>query len=454
MNLRRFLLLWSGQFLSGLGSGITAFALGIYAFQMTRTVTSFSLVVLSLYLPSMVLKPLSGVLADRWNRRSLMAAGDLGAGLCILVLLLFLAGSGGGGAPGGADGVGSAGAGSTALVPVYLLAALASAFSSLREPAYKASITDLLTEAEFSRAAGFVQLAGAAQHLISPLAAGLLMATTSLTTVLSLDIATFGLAVVATCLVSATESVQSPQPRGVAVGRGLARAAATIRSHRRVRSVVFVLTAVTVFIGFMQTLLHPMLLLITSPETLGVIQSLAALGMVASSILLGSLKTTARHEQMLIGGLIAGGIGMALTGLTGSLAGTTVSLFLFFVALPFINTAADVLIRTGIPNEQQGRAWGLIGLITQAGYLVAYGTAGLLADHVFEPLFLTGGALCGTVGHLIGTGPGRGIGFLLGLSGLALAALALSLVASRLDGNGPNGPNATSPSFLAQETRS
>ncbi len=440
MNLRRFLVLWSGQFLSGLGSGITAFALGIYAFQMTRTVTSFSLVILALYLPSMVLKPLSGVLADRWNRRTLMVAGDLGAGLSILALLLLLTpDAAGGGSAGGS------------LIPVYLLVALASVFSSLREPAYKASITDLLTEGEFSRAAGFVQLAGAAQHLISPLVAGFLMTTASITTVLALDIATFGLAVAATRLVSATSQVQAPRSRSISIGKQLAEGAATIWTHRRVRPVVLVIAAVTVFVGFMQTLLHPMLLLVTTPDTLGKVQSLAALGMVGSSIVLGSLRTTGRHEQMFTVGLLVAGLGMAMTGLSATLPATTVALFVFFVALPFVNTAAEVIIRTGIPNEQQGRAWGLIGLITQAGYLVAYAASGFLADRVFEPLFLNGGTIYRTVGRLIGTGPGRGIGFLLGLSGLALAAVTLPLVANRLGGTPPGG---TPPSFLAKETRS
>ena len=67
---RPFILLWFGQMLSTLGSGMTAFALGIYAFQTTGTVSSFSGIIAALYLPAMVLKPIGGVMADRFDRKT------------------------------------------------------------------------------------------------------------------------------------------------------------------------------------------------------------------------------------------------------------------------------------------------------------------------------------------------------------------------------------------------
>jgi DHA3 family macrolide efflux protein-like MFS transporter len=73
--------------------------------------------------------------------------------------------------------------------------------------------------------------------------------------------------------------------------------------------------------------------------------------------------------------------------------------FLFFAALPFINTSADVLIRKNIPNEAQGRAWGIIGILSQIGYVVAYALAGVLTDHIFNPLLRHGGILASTVGR-------------------------------------------------------
>jgi MFS family permease len=98
--------------------------------------------------------------------------------------------------------------------------------------------------------------------------------------------------------------------------------------------------------------------------------------------------------------------------------------FLFFAALPFVNTGADVLVRRNIPNDRQGRAWGLIIVLSQIGYIAAYGLSGILADRVFNPLLNDGGALANSVGRIIGVGECRGIGLLLIVSGLLLMALA------------------------------
>ena len=56
--------------------------------------------------------------------------------------------------------------------------------------------------------------------------------------------------------------------------------------------------------------------------------------------------------------------------------------FLFFAMLPFANSCLDYLARINIPEEKQGRAWGLIGFLSQLGYVAAYGLSGILADGI------------------------------------------------------------------------
>jgi hypothetical protein len=52
--------------------------------------------------------------------------------------------------------------------------------------------------------------------------------------------------------------------------------------------------------------------------------------------------------------------------------------------------------------------------------LLAYLVAGPLADRVFEPLLTINGPLAGSVGKIIGVGPGRGIGLLFIIMGMLL----------------------------------
>ncbi|MDN8587640.1 hypothetical protein Q0V21_02555 [Paenibacillus sp. 11B] len=98
--------------------------------------------------------------------------------------------------------------------------------------------------------------------------------------------------------------------------------------------------------------------------------------------------------------------------------------FLFLSSLPFVNMSADVLVRNNISNEKQGRVWGIIGVLSQLGFIVSYSIAGFLADHVFNPLLEEGGALASTVGSYIGVGPGRGIAFLFIIAGVFVIVIA------------------------------
>ena len=116
---------------------------------------------------------------------------------------------------------------------------------------------------------------------------------------------------------------------------------------------------------------------------------------------------------------------MSMTGVNENLAIIGISTFLFFSTLPFMNSCADVLVRVSVPNELQGRVWGLISLITQMGTVTAYIISGVMADYIFEPMFNKNGILVENIGMIIGTGKGRGIGFMLILSGIGMLIMAI-----------------------------
>lgn len=103
---------------------------------------------------------------------------------------------------------------------------------------------------------------------------------------------------------------------------------------------------------------------------------------------------------------------MAVFGLKESIPLMCASGFFFFAMLPFANTALDYLLRTNIDNTCQGRAWGLIGVLSQVGYVAAYALAGVLAD---------------AAARIMGVSVGRGAAQLITASGILLAATAFLL---------------------------
>lgn len=403
----RFLLIWAGQLLSKIGSGISAFALGIYLFQQTESTSAYAFLLLAAFLPSVLLAPIGGVIADRKDRKLLIVIGDLGSALGILFVIVMLMHY-----PG-------------LHWPVYLGVAISSLFIALHSPAFKAYITDLLDEEAYAKASGLIQLAEASRFILAPVFAGLLLARLSLPLVLFIDVATFIVAALALVFIRNTTQQPHIQANSHGFWCDLAAGVRYIAGHRLISNLLVLTTLVTFFTGVLQSLFAPIILAFADVTTLGAIQSIAASGMVVSSLVIGLISKTHDQQQVLTRALLIAGLFYLLIGTTTNTVLLTGVSFCFFLTLPFVNTSLEVLFRQKIDNAMQGRIWALISLISQVGLLVAFGSTGLLVDHIFNPLLNANGPLANTIGRLIGTGPSRGSALLVIIAGtLFMATIA------------------------------
>ena len=406
--MKKFMRIWIGELISSIGSGMTAFALSIYVYELTGSVSYVSLVTLLAYMPTILLSPVGGVLADRYDRRLLMIIGDLFSGLGLIYILWQIQ------------------IGNTGMMPILLGVTFNAVFVALLEPSYRATVTDLLTEEEYGKASGMVQIAGNAKYLISPALAGIILGVADIRVILLIDICTF--IVTVSMVASVRKTVRKPIKRETqGVFLEMKEGLMFLARNKGIGSLVIIMAFVCFFMGFVQTLTGPMVLAVSDAKTVGFLESACAVGMLVGSIWIGVAGIKKSYAVVL--GISGGfcGISMALAGISTNIMITGIGIFLFFLMLPFMNTCADVLVRVSIPNELQGRVWGMISLLTQIGTVVAYMICGILADYVFEPMFLDGGLLADSVGRLIGTGKGRGIGFLLILSGLGMTMVALTI---------------------------
>nr|WP_162341372.1 MFS transporter [Paenibacillus paridis] len=406
---RKFIILWFGELVSSIGSGLTAFGLGVYVFQTTHSATAVSLVTLCTFLPMILLSPVGGVLADRFDRRLMMLLGDGGSALGLIYIVIVML------------------SGEAQLWQLCVGVTISSLFASLTDPAYKATITDLLPEEQFAKASGLVQLAGSSKYLLSPVLAGMLLAVVDIEALLIIDISTVVITIITISavrrsLVTKSNSVSKKQ---FSLAKDLKEGWQVLVSRKGVFALTLLLTVVTFYMGILQTLFTPMVLPLSNAKTLGIVQSVSATGLLLGSLFIGIFSVNQQYARVLSAGLFVTGIFFSLIGVSTNIYVIAAAGFLFFATLPFVNTSADVLIRKNIPNEAQGRAWGMIGVVSQFGYIAAYASAGLLSDYVFNPLMVEGGGLASTVGKWIGSGQGRGIALLFVVSGILVMALAL-----------------------------
>jgi len=376
-NFLKFMVLWAGELISSIGGGLTSFGLGVYVFQQSGSAASTSMVMLLAFLPTLLLSVPAGVLADRHDRRVLMMIGDGFSAFGILYVLACMI-------QGEAD-----------LYQICIGVFISSAFYALLEPAYRATVTDLLTKEEYSKASGMVSIAGSARFFISPILAGTLLAVSDIKLLLAIDICTFFPTVIGAAMVKREigEGRATPMTdcRGEgypekgereSFGESLKQGWKAIAGRHGILALVTVSALITYFMGTFQTLAQPLILDFADSAALGIGETICACGMLASGLFLGIRGIKRGYVKKLSVSLFGAGIGMAGFGIRENFFSICLFGILFFAMLPFANNCLDYLVRTNIPDELQGRAWGVIGFISQIGYVVAYGTAGVAADRV------------------------------------------------------------------------
>ena len=353
-----------------------------------------ALVTLLGFLPTLLLSVPAGALADRYDRRLLMMIGDGCSALGIVYILVCMMNGG------------------ASLTQICVGVLISAVFSALLEPAFRATITDLLTKEEFSRASGLVSLAGSARYLLSPILAGFLLTIGDVKLLLAIDICTFFVTVVSAAVVR--RSIGSKAPEAAAGFLASIREGWQIlRAKKGVLVLVLVSSAITLFMGMFQILAEPMMLSFADAKTLGVVETICASGMLVSGLILGVRGIKGNFTGIMSASLALAGLMMIGFGLFENVLPICAFGFLFFAALPFANNSLDYLTRTHIPDEVQGRVWGLIGFLSQLGYVAAYAVSGVAAD---------------ALGAWTGLGVGRGAALVIQVAGGMMAVIAIGML--------------------------
>lgn len=411
--MKKFRILLVGQLISSIGSGLTGFGLAIYILKLTGSVTATGIFSICAFLPSILLAPLGGTLADRYDRRLMMLLGELLSGMGLFICLFSVIST------------------MPSLVMICIGISVSSIFTALMEPAFKATITDLLPEEEFGKASALVQLANSTKLIISPAIAGILLQITSVSTLIMIDILTFFTTAIMITIVKkgmiSKEKVVSNNNLVKEIKEGII----AIKEKKGILALIMIMTFATFCLGFIQILSKPLILAFANEKELGILSTVIALGMMAGSIIMSSTKNVKSYVNLLSVGLFGCGIFFALIGVKENIFLIAIFGFMMFAFMPAVQVGAEVLIRKNLANEVQGRAFGLISFVTQMGYIIAYILSGMLSDLIFEPFMSGNSWFALEIGKIIGEGIGRGTALLILIVGLVLATLGIFVLGIR-----------------------
>lgn len=407
-NLRGFALVTFGQLVSLIGSRALAFALGIWVYLQTGSVTQFSVILVSALLPGLLVLPFAGAAADRWNRRLLMIAGEAanaaGTGL---ILVTFATGS-------------------LELWHIYVAAGLGSIATSFQQPAYLAAVAQLVPKQYLARTNGVLQAVLAVSQAIGPLLGGALIVLIGLGGVMLVDLATVLVAMFTLMVVRIPDLLF--RKREETIWKEIRGGVRYIAQRRSLVAMVVFFLGYNLVLGFALALVAPMVLSFASAGTLSVTATVGAVGGIAGGLAMALWGGFERRATGMVGFAALTGVGMIVAGLRPSPIFAITGLAAIMASIALINGHWQTMIQVKVGMELQGRVLATNRMIANLTEPLGYVGAGWLADAYFEPAMADGGRLSDTLGGLLGSGPGRGMALVIVvLGGVQVAWAVLGL---------------------------
>ena len=387
--MKTFMVIWFGQFISMLGSALSAFGLGIWIFQKTGSAASFAMSAVCTVLPALLFAPFAGSIADRKKRKAIILLTDsIDAFLKILIVTLLIFNK-------------------LELWMVYPLVFISGTLGTFQNPAFGASIPMLVPIDKLTRANGLLQFSSAIQNLLAPVIAGFLYPLIELKGLFIIDFVSFFFALASIAF------IKIPQPLIEKTKDSLVLAALKdlkyawkylIQKEGLMQLIVFF-----AFLNFIANLsmilLGPLMMSVYNSQAYGNVQAGIGLAMLLGGLCSSLIPDTKNKIKRILLILSLCSIGPIISGTTLNRIIITAGFFIFMFPVPYVNTLLMSIFQIKIERNVLGRVGALMTAILAAITPIAYLCAGPLADYVFEPLM---------------NEKGRGIGLIFIISGILL----------------------------------
>lgn len=414
-GMRPFFVLWGGQFLSVIGSTMTQFALAIWIWEQTNTVTPMILTTVFFFAPTIFIGPIAGALVDRWDRKRLMVASDTLAGLASVFVLGFFA------------------AGQLEVWHLYITAFLSGAFQSLQAPALMASVSTLVPQEDYPRAASLLGLSDSMGQILAPVLAGLLYAVIGVNGILLIDFITFIFAVSTLLFIHIPRpevSIEGDTSKGSLLKESLF-GFQFLLSQRNLLALFGFMLVVNVLVEPWASMLSPLVLARSGGDTvvLAIVQFGGFVGAVIGGIAVYRVRVGTEYTKYLLIGLAALGLLTLPIGLSGTILAWMIAHFMFFFLHAFIGAYHHTIWQLAVPADVQGRVFAVRRLTFGLTATLSPYFFGQLADQTFEPAFQQSSQLQYSLGWFVGNGTGAGIAAIFVICSALLVMLAVAALA-------------------------
>ena len=415
-GMRGIFIIWLGQMISGIASGITFVALPIWILNFTEgSGTAIGIWEFFYFASYLLVVQFAGVLIDRYNRKLMMLVYDISSFVVIAVLLVLEATE------------------ALDLWHLYVAAVILGIGFAFHSPSYSAAITTMVPKQQYVRANGLMTLIYDIPDIFAPILGGILVIVIGLGGILIVNLLALVLSISALLFVevpSTPHTVEGDKSRSKLI-KEVVYGIRYILERPGLLGIELIFLFGNLFSGISLSVaaLYPMILLRTgnNTEAVGLVQSAGALAVVATGVYLsmwGRIKRPSR--AILLGWILSSIFGLVLLGVGQVVTIWLIAIVIHSIFEPIVNVAIETFLQTKVAPDIQGRVFSASDFMAQAMIPITPLVAGFLGDRIFEPAMAEGGSLANLFGWLIGTGPGSGFGLLIFLCGVSGLLIGLS----------------------------
>lgn len=396
----RFAVVAAGQLVSAIGSALSLLVMSVWMLDHTGRISAFATTAAVSLLPGILVGPVAGAVADRYGRRTVMLIADATAGATTFGMAMLVA------------------LNRPNLLEICLLCGLTSVAAAFQRPAFLAAVAQLVPKPFLGHASGVVQLGAGMGALFAPMIGAGLLTVLPLSVILLIDAATFTVAVGTLAAVRFPDRLFRRREESMRVQ--LARGVRYVlrRPGLRALMVFFLGDHILYAIGF--TLIQPMVLLEHGVGTLGLVLVAGGVGALTGALTMSIWGGTRRRTHGMLLATAASNVAIVVIGLAREPWLIAVGMFGLAFSEALIDGHWMALLQT-----KEGRVNSLFLVVVTVFLPIGYLVMGPLADHVLRHTLEPGGALHDSVGPVLGTGPDRGLGFVVVISGLLLSVWLL-----------------------------
>lgn len=396
-ELRTFLILWITQSFSALGSAMTSFTLVIWSYQQQGSALTTSLLSICSYAPYVLLSIFAGALSDRWNKKATMLISDSFAALCTVSILILLT------------------TGKLQIWHLYLINSLNGLMNTVQQPASDVAISLLAPPKHYQKVSGMRSFSNSLVTILTPVFATSLLSFTSIRFVIGFDLVTFATAFLALLIFVRIPQVAKSSNTGYEKILQSAKSGLRyLKDNRGILDLILFLAVINFTASIFNAALPAMMLSRAGGGefSLGLVNTVTGIAMMAGSIAVALLPPPKSRVRVICNCLL---FSMSTENFILAFGRSTpvwcLGAILGWIFIPIMNANMDVLFRTRIPIEMQGRVYSVRNTLQFFTIPLGYLCGGVLVDRVFEP-FMAAQSKSSLWVTLVGSGKGSGAALL------------------------------------------